>query len=200
MSQVLSLPATIAKKMESLLSSFLFSSKPERLRLEELYSKSAKGGLELLNIRKKANSLFLNQLTRMLLKQRKGAYRHLSYWLGGHMRHYLPALMDRSPVLHTAPPRYHQYALDLLIDGLKPTELGQATSKLIYSEYTKNTISEPKVTNTFLQMNYPAEVWLRFSYSMLTVGPRQAVFDRVFGLVRNCARLFQQARVGAELC
>ena len=108
--------------------------------------------------------------------------------------------MDRSPVLHTAPPPYHQYALDLLIDGLKPADLGQATSKLIYSEYTKNTISEPKVTNTFLQVNYPAEVWLRFSYSMLTVESRQAVFDRVFGLVRNCARLFQQARVGDELC
>ena len=58
MSQVLPLPAAISKKIELLLSSFLFSSKPELLKLEELYNKPAKGGPGLLDIRKKAKSLF----------------------------------------------------------------------------------------------------------------------------------------------
>ena len=116
-SQVLPLPRTVAKKIESILSSFLFSGKPERLGLQELYNKPAKGGLGLLDVRKKADSLLLKQLTRMLLKDQQGAYRHLSYWLGAHFHQYLPALTARSAVLHTVPPPYHKYALDLLRDG-----------------------------------------------------------------------------------
>ena len=74
--------------------------------------------------------------------------------------------------------------------GVKPAELGQVTSKLIYSEYTKHTIPEPKVTDAFLQVNFAADVWRRFSYSALTAGLRQAVFDSVHGLVRNQAQCF----------
>ena len=100
-------------------------------------NKSAKGGLELLNVRKKADSLLLKQLTRMLPKDQERAYRHLSYWMGAHLRQYLPALIARSAVLHTAPPPYHKYALDLLLDGfqmygIKATDLAQASSKAIY--------------------------------------------------------------------
>ena len=72
----------------------------------------------------------------MLLKDQEGAYRHLSYWLGAHLRQYLPALMAWRAVLHTAPPPYHKYALHLLLDsfqmfGIKAAELAQATSKII---------------------------------------------------------------------
>ena len=204
-SQVLPLPEAVAKKIESLLSSFLFCGKPKWLRVEELYNKPAKGVLGLLDIRKKADSLFLKQLTRMLLKDQEGAYRHLSYWLGAHLRQYLPALMARSTVLQTAPPPYHKYALHLLLDGfqiygLKPAELAQATSKLIYSNYTNHTFPNPKITNTFLQVNFPADIWPRLSHTVLTAGPRQAMFDAIHGLVRNRARLFQQGRVVDPWC
>ena len=72
--------------------------------------------------------------------------------------------MARSTVLHTAPPPYHKYVLDLLLDvfqmyGLKATELAQASSKTIYSNYTSHTLPNPKITNTFLQVNFPADVW-----------------------------------------
>ena len=49
-------------------------------------------------------------------------------------------------------------------------------------------------------MNFPGDIWPRLSYSGLTAGPRQAVFDCVHGLVRNRARLFQQGRVGYKCC
>ena len=58
-------------------------------------------------------------------------------------------MMERSPVLHTAPPPYHQYALHLLIDGfqmygVKPAKLGQVTCMQIYTEYIQHTISDPE--------------------------------------------------------
>ena len=43
--------------------------------------------------------------------------------------------------------------------GLKASELAQATSKTIYSNYTSHTFLDPKITNTFLQVNFPADVW-----------------------------------------
>ena len=66
--------------------------------------------------------------------------------------------------MHTAPPPYHKYALKLLLDGfqmhgLKATELAQASSKTIYSNYTSHTLPDPKIIDTFLQVNFPADVW-----------------------------------------
>ena len=113
-SQVLPLRGAIAKKIKLLLSSLLFAGKPERLKLEELYIKPAKGSLGLLDVRKKADSLLLKHMTRMLMKYRKGAFRHPSYWLGAHLRQYLPAMMEQSPVMNTGPLPYHLYMLDLL--------------------------------------------------------------------------------------
>ena len=56
---------SFTKKFESLLSFFLFSGKPERLKLEELFNSPDRGGLGLMDIRNKADSLFINQLTRI---------------------------------------------------------------------------------------------------------------------------------------
>ena len=202
---MLPLPNSVAEKIESVLSSFLFSGKPERLGLQELYNKPAKGGLGLLDVRKKADSLLLKQLTRMLLKDQEGAYRHLAFWLGAHLRHYLPALMARSAVLHTDPPPYHQYALDRLLDGfqmygIEATDLAQVSSKTIYTNYISHTLPDPKITNKYLQVNFPGDVWPRLSYTTLTAGPRQAVFDGIHGLVRNRARLHEQGRVLDPWC
>ena len=84
--------------------------------------------------------------------------------------------------------------------GIKPSKLNKATSKQIYTEHTMHDISEPKVTNAFLHVNFPADVWPRLSYSSLTAGQRQAVYDSVHGLIRNWARLFEQGRVLDESC
>ena len=203
-SQVLPLPGSYAKKFESLLSSFLFRGKPERLKLEELFLPCSKGGLGLIDVRNKADSLFLKQVTRMLQREGESSYRHLCYWLGAHLQEYLPAMMAPSPVLHTAPPPYHQYALTLLREGfrwfgLDPGDLQKVTAKKIYQEYTSD-IPEPKVTDKFPEVNFPSDVWPRLSYTMLPAGPRQIVFDSIHGLSRNRARLYQQRRVSDPWC
>ena len=202
-SQVLPLPASFAKKMESLLSSFLFRGKPERLKLCELYNPPSGGGLGLIDIRSKADALFLKQLTRMLHWEGGGSYKHLSYWLGAHLLQHLPSMMERSPVLHTAPPPYHQYALDLLNEafkyGMDPDKLEGVTAKRTYLEFT-DTLPEPKVTDKFTSVNFPGDVWPRLSYTSLTTEPRQIVFDSIHGLIRNRARLYEQERVGDPHC
>ena len=49
-------------------------------------------------------------------------------------------------------------------------------------------------------MNFPGDVWPRLSYTTLTAGPRQAVFDGAHGLERNRARLYEQGRVLDPWC
>ena len=60
-------------------------------------------------------------------------------------------------------PTYHKYALDLLLDGfqmygIKATDLAQASSKAIYTNYTSHNLPDPKFTNKFLQVNFPGDV------------------------------------------
>ena len=105
-------------------------------------------------------------------------------------------MMEKSPVLHTLPPPYHQHALSLIKEGFQwcgvdPTELEQTTAKIIYKEFNCD-FPQPKVTDYFPEVNFPADVWPRLSYSVLTSGPRQIVFDSLHGLIRNRARLYQQ--------
>ena len=64
--QVLPLPPSVAKKVESQLSTFLFEGKPELLKLQELFLPVKRGGLGLPEERSRAESLRLKQLCRML--------------------------------------------------------------------------------------------------------------------------------------
>ena len=65
-SQILPLPQKVAKKIERLLSSFLFQGNTERLKLGELCLPPERGGLGLCEVRSRADALRLKQLCRML--------------------------------------------------------------------------------------------------------------------------------------
>ena len=162
--QVLPLPNAFAKKVESMISSFLFRGKPERLMLEELFNPTSKGGLGILDVRNKANALFMKQLSRMLTRKEEGSYHHLCYWLGSHLQQRLPDMLDRGPVLQRPPPPFHQHTLTLPQEGFQwfgvdPSKLRDITAKKLYKEYTSD-ISEPKIPSscksTFLVMCGPA--------------------------------------------
>ena len=64
--QVLPLPNKYKRKVEISLSKFIFRGRHERLKLEELENSCENGGLALLNISVKADSLLMKQLCRML--------------------------------------------------------------------------------------------------------------------------------------
>ena len=202
--QVLPLPFTFAKKIESLLSSFIFRGKPERLKLTELCLPPERGGLSLPELRSKADALRLKQLTRMLQHKEGGSYRHMCYWLGQHLQPYLSEMMDLAPVRHGELPPFFQHALDLLKDGfqyfgVEPRELDQITSKVIYQNFTPD-LPDAKVTDRYPAINFPAVVWPRLCYTVLEPAARQVVFDLVHGLVRNRKRLHQQGRVEDPWC
>ena len=73
------------------------------------------------------------------------------------------------------------------------------TAKKMYKEYTVD-LPQPKITEKYSEVNFPADVWPRLSYSVLTAVPRQAIFDAIHGLTRNRSRLHQQGRAGDPWC
>jgi hypothetical protein len=207
--QVLPLPHTFAKKIESLTSSFLFQRKPERLKLAELCLPPERGGLGLPEVRSKADALRLKQLTRMLQKPEGGSssggsYRHLCYWLAPHLQHFLPEMMDLAPVRHGAAPPFFQHAIELLQEGftyfgVEPGELEMITAKEIYKNFTPD-LPDAKVTDKYFTVNFPAVVWPRLTLTVLDPAVRQMLYDLVHGLVRNRSRLHQQGRVDNWWC
>ena len=151
--------------------------------LEELFNPTSKGGLGILDVRNKANALFMKQLSRMLTRKEEGSYHHLCYWLGSHLQQRLPDMLDRGPVLQRPPPPFHQHTLTLPQEGFQwfgvdPSKLRDITAKKLYKEYTSD-ISEPKIPSMFLQVNFPSDVWPRLSYSQLSPGARQSVFNSI---------------------
>jgi hypothetical protein len=63
---------------------------------------------------------------------------------------------------------------------------------------TRVQVPERKVMDKFMDVNFP--VWPRLTYTSLTPGPRQLVFDSVHGLTRNGVRLHEQGRAGNPDC
>ena len=64
--QILPLPATVAQQLEGLMFQFIWRGKLEKLATHEIYNKLEDGGLGLVDIRSKADALFIKQSCRML--------------------------------------------------------------------------------------------------------------------------------------
>jgi hypothetical protein len=123
-SQVLPLPAKVAKKINSSLSKFIFRGRHERLQLDELENNCENGGLGLPNIATKADALLLKQMCRMLNQPDEESFRLLGYWLGGFLRETgfddnFPELADLGPVsLIMTKGSLHEYMHDTFLEAV----------------------------------------------------------------------------------
>jgi hypothetical protein len=91
----LPLPRKFAKSFESLMGSFLWLGKLERLQIDEVKNPLCDGGLGLPCVSSKSDSLFLKQTCRLLMDSGSSQYNHVRYWLGLHLRDYFPNMAIR---------------------------------------------------------------------------------------------------------
>ena len=89
--QVLPLPSAMTKRIESLVSSFIFQGRHERLKLAELQNPQKKGGLGLICVATKAECLLLRQSLRILARPELVSNKHLGHWLGLFLRDTFPS-------------------------------------------------------------------------------------------------------------
>ena len=188
----LPLPAKFFKKFESLMGRFLWAGKLERLQIDEVKNLKSDGGLGLPCVFSKSNSLFLSQTCRLLLDSTSKQFGHIKYWIGLHLRDYLPD-MASGPHAEIISP-YFQHMRLLLVEGLvlgdvDATRLANVSAKQLYLGYTSS-FPPPKVMFKFA-VEWSV-VWKRLDSPVLDPLAREYFFMIINNIVPNRERLFMK--------
>jgi hypothetical protein len=188
----LPLPTKFLKKFESLMGRFLWAGKLERLKIDEFKNPKSAGGLGLPCISSKSNALFLSQTCRLLRDSSSKQYGHVKYWLGLHLRDFLPS-MAFGPHSELISP-YFQHMRLLLVEGLvlgdiDVRKLAKVTAKDLYKGYTSS-FPPPKVIFKF-DVEWTL-VWERLNSAVLDPLAREQLFMVIHNIVPNRERLFMK--------
>ena len=143
----LPLPTKFVKKFQSLMGSFIWLGRLERLQIDELKNPICDGGLGLPCISSKADALFLKQTCRLLVNTQSMQYQHVRYWLGIHLREYFPDMAEGPHAEIVAP--YFKHMRLLLVEGfvlgdVSVASLKSVTSKALYESATTS-FPPPKI-------------------------------------------------------
>ena len=205
--QVLPLPSTVLKKIESSLSNFIFQGMHERIKLSELENTIEQGGLGLTCVATKAQCLLLKQSLRVLEKSGRISYFHLGYWLGLSLKEPLPELIEYGKVNQTLLRHYpiHSAILEALEEGFlredyNPRKLQEATTKSIYKSRIADVILPPKVGLKFPSVDYQNLVYPCLAYKILEPESKDILFCIIHGIVYNKERIYQQGRSQDPYC
>ena len=162
---------------------FIWRGKLEKLAIQEVFNKLEVGGLGLVDIRSKADSLFIKQCCRILAEPGGCASKHLKYWIGLHLAQYIPN-MRPGPHCERVP-RYYRHFKKLIMEVFKqedvdPERLDQVKDKELYKGFT-DTFPPPKVV---YKHDVPWEkVWERINHPVLEVKQRQLMFMVVHNIL-----------------
>lgn len=198
--QALPLPANYASQLERMATRFLWRGKLEKLAMQEVHCKADQGGLGLVEIRSKADALFVKQACRMMANQEGNSVRHIQYWLGLYLGNLMPFLRP-GPHSEQIPPFYvHFKRLFQEMVGmelLKIDELEAVKVKDIYKGLTE-TLPPPKV---IFKYNLPWDlVWKYINNPVLDVYQRELLFMLVHNILPTRERLFRLNQADNAVC
>ena len=186
--QVLPLPHSVVKKIESSLSSFIFQGRHERLKLSELENTVKQGGLALTCVATKAQCLLLPQSLRLLENPGRDSYCHLGYWLGLSLREPFPGLTEHGQVHRSQLCHYplHSAILEALEEGFlreeyRPSKLQEVITRAICRSRTADVFLPPKVEEKFPLVDFKNLVYPRLCYKILEPESRDVLFSIVHG-------------------
>ncbi len=195
---VLPLPANVASQIESIMIKFLWRGKLEKLCLVELCNPKSEGGLGLVEIRSKADSLILKQSCRILSATGSKGWHLSRYWMGLYLAKHLP---DMRPGPHSWRVsdmyRHVKCLLDECLDGASYPDLERQTAKLLYRSFV-STLPPPKVMYKKPEINWTC-VWRNINHPMLFVERREFLFLLVHDILPTGERLLR-LRKGDGLC
>ena len=170
------------------------------MALQEIYNPPEEGGLGMVDIRTKADSLFIKQSCRILDEEGGRGRKHVKYWIGMYLGGYIPDLRP-GPHSERVPPFYHHFRKlleDAFIEELvNPEELEKVKVKNLYMEMT-DTLPPPKVVYKY---NLPWEdVWRRMNHPVLDVEMKELMFLLVNNVLPTKERLLRMGMRQDALC
>ena len=194
----LPLPAKFAKQFESAMFRCLWVGKLEKLKLDEVKNPALSGGLNLPCVISKADSLFLSQTCRLLLRSDTKPFQHIKYWLGLYLKEYFPdmAMGPHSEII--SPYFNHMKSLlngGIILEDIDPRNLHKTTAKSLYQGFT-STFPPPKIV--FKHDVDWCQVWKRLQSPMLEPKAREILFLVLNNVVANRDRLFHKFNKAAS--
>ncbi len=191
---VLPLPADTARQVESIMIKFLWRGKLEKISLIELCNDKSEGGLGLVEIRSKADSLMLKQTCRILSATGSKGWYLSRYWMGLYLAKHLP---DMKPGPHSWKVsemyKHIKFLLEECLDGEDYQNLERQTAKLLYKNFV-STLPPPKVLykkSDGINWNH---VWKNVNSPMLFVERREFMFLLVHNILPTGERLRRLSR------
>ena len=186
----LPLPAKFVKKFQSLMGSFIWMGRLERLQLDDLKNPLCDGDLGLPCISSKSDALLLRQTCRLLVNNQSMQYQHVRYWLGLHLRLYFPHMAEGPHAEIVAP--YFKHMRLLLVEGLVLGDLCVAslksvTAKALY-EICTTSFPPPKVVYKY-DIDWQL-VWERLEYLVLESSCQEVLFSIIHNIIPNRERLY----------
>ena len=205
MAECLPLPADWAHEFEKLVFAFLKMGKMEMLPLQELYNPVHEGGLGLVCVRSKADSLFLKQTLRMLNQPKTTHWKWIKFYAGWEFK----IGFMRGTRHHKLTP-YYEHMMNLFQEGqlmdlchychhrvgcedydCKDKKL-RTTAKEIYAEFT-TFFPPPKVEYKPAYSNVSTEmwgrVWSRVASPMIDPMSRQVIWRGVHDILPTRERI-----------
>ena len=202
LAECLPLPPYWAGEFEKLVYAFIKVGKMEMMSLQEMSNPREKGGLGLVCVRSKADSLFLKQLLRMLSQPKTLHWKFVRFFAGHEFR-----IGELCGVKHHNVPPYFAKMVELYEEGrvmeicshcyccddpaCKKKNL-KTTAKEIYSAYT-GSFPPPRVEYKPEYRNLSSEqwdrVWGRVASVMLDTMSRQVVWRAVNNILPTRERL-----------
>ena len=198
--QALPLPGVYAAQFERIIFRFLWRGKLEKLSLQEIYNSPDEGGLGMVDIRTKSESLFIKQFCRILDEEGGRGRKHVKYWIGMYLGGYIPDLRP-GPHSERVPPYYQHFRKLLeyaIIEELvNPEELEKVKVKELYKGMTE-TLPPPKVVYKY---NLPwDDVWRRINHPVLDVERKELMFLLVNNVLPTRERLLRMGMRQDALC
>ena len=190
--QILPLPGRLAAQFESIMYRYLWRGKLEKLALQELHGPVKEGGLGLVDIRTKADSLFIKQACRMLSEPNGRSLSHVKYWIGLYLADYLPDLRA-GPHSERLPSHYRHFKRLLveMFEGgfVDPNQLQRFRVKDLYKELT-TTLPPPKIVYKYRDLPWET-IWKNINHPVLDVKQRELLFMLVHNILPTRQRLFR---------
>ena len=107
------MPDKVRRKLNKLIFTFLWKSKPEAIKRETLLNDYRNGGLNVVDIQTKLQSFMIKQVLQ-LIKGTKAKWKYLAvYWIGLHLRKYVPSFASLLIPHSERIPSYYVKALNL---------------------------------------------------------------------------------------
>ena len=173
------------KEINTNIFKYIWNSNTNPLKRDELYKKRNEGGLGLINIHIKAQSIFVNTMIKMFLNSNITSM--IRYYLAVRANEFFS--LNELPVVtsNTITP-FYDYAIDIMKLCTNHKDFPNMTSKKIYEILMPKV--KPKIENEYPLYDWKS-IWDNISFKYIHVNDRPIIFKYIHEILPNNKRLYQ---------